>query len=70
MFTRKSALTALAFLCLLGFGPAASAQRNARWTYLGEANVDGNRDHDKISIGRSVNVQADTIPGPVLTAPH
>lgn len=28
-------------------------ERQQRWEYLGEANVDGRNDHDRISVGRS-----------------
>lgn len=55
-------------VCLLSLGTAALAQRDnrwdnqrndrrdnqrGRWEYLGEANVDGQRDHDFIRVGRS-----------------
>jgi len=42
----------LAALLLTIFGQALYAQGNGRWVYLGEANVDGNADHDRIKIGR------------------
>jgi hypothetical protein len=34
------------------FGQVIYAQNNGRWVYLGESNVDGYTDHDKIKIGR------------------
>ena len=45
-------VTAIAGLCILmfGFGAPAGAQRAGRWEYLGEANVDGSRDHDNIEV--------------------
>ncbi|HZS09450.1 MAG TPA: hypothetical protein VFD58_31765 [Blastocatellia bacterium] len=39
-------------LLLLSFGQLSYAQRAGRWIYLGEANVDGRADHDRISVGR------------------
>jgi hypothetical protein len=42
----------LAALLLTIFGQALYAQNYSRWEYLGESNVDGNTDHDKIKIGR------------------
>lgn len=42
----------IAGLCILmfGFSAPARAQREGRWEYLGEANVDGNVDHDNIVV--------------------
>jgi hypothetical protein len=53
----------LGLLFILSVGGAVSAQRPSRWssqtpqmygrwTYLGQANVDGRVDHDRISVGR------------------
>ena len=42
----------LAAFLLTIFGQALYAQNNDRLVLLGEANVDGNADHDKIKIGR------------------
>jgi hypothetical protein len=49
---RKALQVILASLLLMIFGQALYAQDNGRWVYLGESNVDGNTDHDKIKIGR------------------
>ena len=49
---RKALQVILASLLLTIFGQAIYAQNNGRWVYLGESNVDGNTDHDKIKIGR------------------
>jgi hypothetical protein len=49
---RKALQSILAALLLTIFGQALYAQGNGRWVYLGEANVDGNADHDRIKIGR------------------
>lgn len=43
---RRFGLVAAAF----GLGLASHAQQNARWEYLGEANVDGATDHDRITV--------------------
>ena len=57
--TRKAVQVAIALTLLLTLSAASLAQRNrdrdrgGRWIYLGEANVDGRADHDKISVGRS-----------------
>ena len=42
-------------LLVFGFNQALNAQRErgGRWIHLGEKHVDGNYDHDKISIGGS-----------------
>jgi hypothetical protein len=60
MMTRKVLLAALAWLLLAGIYQGANAQRYGRgngrpgpWIYLGDSNVDGSRDHDKIKVGRS-----------------
>jgi hypothetical protein len=52
----------LGLLFILSIGGAVSAQRSSRWsptrqtygrwTYLGQANVDGRVDRDRISVGR------------------
>jgi hypothetical protein len=49
---RKALRVVLAALLLTIFGQAFYAQNNGRRAYLGESNVDGNTDHDKIKIGR------------------
>src|SRR5262245_9696750 len=49
---RKALQVILAALLLTIFGQAIYGQNNGRWVYLGESNVDGNTDHDKIKIGR------------------
>jgi hypothetical protein len=41
-----------ALLLCLGVAQAALAQRNNNMVYLGQANVDGLRDHDMITVGR------------------
>jgi hypothetical protein len=60
MMTRRVLLVALACLLLAGLYQSADAQRYGRgngrpgpWIYLGESNVDGNSDHDRIKVGRS-----------------
>jgi hypothetical protein len=56
--TRKVLLVAIAWLLLAGLYQSADAQRYGRggrpgpWIYLGESNVDGNSDHDRIKVGR------------------
>jgi len=52
MFTPKALRVVLALLLLTIFGPTLFAQNYGRWVYLGEANVDGNADHDRIKVGR------------------
>jgi hypothetical protein len=37
-------------VALFTLGLASHAQENARWEYLGEANVDGATDHDRITV--------------------
>ena len=49
---RNALQVILAALLLTIFGQALYAQGNGRWVYLGEANVDGSADHDRIKIGR------------------
>jgi hypothetical protein len=49
---RKALRGVLASFLLLIFGQALYAQNSGRWIYLGEANVDGSADHDRIRIGR------------------
>jgi hypothetical protein len=41
-----------ALLLCLGVAQVALAQRNNNMVYLGQANVDGSRDHDMITVGR------------------
>jgi hypothetical protein len=41
-----------ALLLVFGFNQTFNAQNN-RWIHLGDKHVDGNSDHDKISIGTS-----------------
>jgi hypothetical protein len=61
MMTRKVLLVGLAWLLLASFYQGANAQRYGRdgngrsgpWIYLGESNVDGNNDQDRIKVGRS-----------------
>lgn len=49
---RKALQIILAALLLAIFGQTLYAQNYGRWIYLGESNVDGKVDHDKIKIGR------------------
>jgi hypothetical protein len=49
---RKALQVILSALLLTILGQVLYAQGNGRWVYLGEANVDGNADHDRIKIGR------------------
>jgi hypothetical protein len=57
MMTRKVLLFGLAWLLLASFYQGANAQRyrngGGPWIYLGESNVDGSSDHDRIKVGRS-----------------
>jgi hypothetical protein len=64
MFRTKYMRLVLGLLFILSVGDVVSAQRAAsgsssrqqmygRWTYLGQANVDGRMDHDRISVGRA-----------------
>jgi hypothetical protein len=49
---RKAFQVILAALSLTILGQTLYAQNYGRWVYLGEANVDGSADHDRIKIGR------------------
>src|SRR5262245_486501 len=50
---RRNAMRLAGALFIIAiFSLAPYAQRYDRWIYLGESNVDGNVDHDKIKIGR------------------
>jgi len=52
--TRNSFLrSGLLIGCLSLMPVLLIGQRAGRWQYLGEANVDGNADHDKIEVGKS-----------------
>ena len=62
MLRTKYMRLVLGLLFILSVGDVVSAQRAAsgsssrpqmygRWTYLGQANVDGRMDHDRISVG-------------------
>jgi len=61
MFRTKYMRLVLGLLFILSVGDAVNAQRPSRWsstpqtygrwTYLGQANVDGRSDHDRISVG-------------------
>ncbi len=61
MFTAVKVRLVMSLLLLLGLAYATQAQGNrrndnqqsGRWAYLGEANVDGNADHDFIRVGRA-----------------
>lgn len=68
MLTKRALQMVATVLLTLSVGQVVSAQWNpgrgggrwesgrwesGRWEYLGEANVDGNRDHDRIRVGRS-----------------
>ena len=46
----KKAMLALFAIALLAYAAPAHAER---WSYLGQAHVDGVRDHDNIDIGRA-----------------
>jgi hypothetical protein len=50
MFVRKLMLLAAIFIFVMIAGQTSSAQ-GGRWAYLGEANVDGGSDHDRIRVG-------------------
>lgn len=52
MYTRRALPIFAVLLLVFGFGLAATAQRGD-WIHLGDKHVDGNSDHDKISIGTS-----------------
>jgi hypothetical protein len=49
---RKALQVISCALLLTIFGQALYAQNYGRWIYLGESNVDGTNDHDRIKIGR------------------
>jgi hypothetical protein len=49
---RKALQVISCALLLTIFGQALYAQNYGRWIYLGESNVDGTADHDRIKIGR------------------
>lgn len=61
---RHKFLQLIAILACLTLAPTADGQRvvreragtGGRWQYLGEANVDGRSDHDKIDVGASKGV--------------
>jgi hypothetical protein len=61
MFTTKNLRVLVTLLMLVSLGTVALAQRNnrrdnqrgGRLEYLGEANVDGRVDHDRITVGRN-----------------
>jgi hypothetical protein len=50
--TSKSTLSVLAVLLLL-IGSASALKAQREWNHLGDKHVDGNSDHDKISLGSS-----------------
>ncbi len=54
MFIRRMMQMAMVMLLAVTLGQVANAQRGGggRWIYLGEANVDGSVDHDRITVGR------------------
>ncbi len=43
----------IGFVLVLALCTSLSAQKRGRWTYLGDAHVDGMIDHDSIKVGRS-----------------
>jgi hypothetical protein len=47
----KAKLAGVAVLFLAAVTPAAYGQRMGRWERLGTAHVDGNADHDNITVG-------------------
>lgn len=51
--TRLVSLRAGLLACLVMTPALLQAQRVGRWEYLGEANVDGKADHDRIKVGES-----------------
>src|SRR4051812_26702940 len=53
MTGRKTISTVAVLLLLFGVSLTAQAQRYGRSTFLGEAAVDGNNDHDRINVGRA-----------------
>lgn len=52
MRTKNTLSVCAAFLLVLGFSQSLTAQRGD-WVHLGDKHVDGNADHDTISVGRS-----------------
>ena len=50
MYTKRVLPVFAMLLLVFGFNQALNAQKN-RWIHLGDKHVDGNSDHDKISIG-------------------
>jgi hypothetical protein len=52
VITKNIMRLSLAILLLAGISQAANAQYG-RWELLGEANVDGALDHDRIAVGRA-----------------
>jgi len=53
MTTSKITRITGALILLLGIGQAAFAQGARRWVFLGQTTVNGERDYDRIGIGRS-----------------
>jgi len=53
MATKKITRIVGALLLLMGIGQAAFAQGAKRWVYLGQTTVNGQRDYDRIGIGRN-----------------
>jgi len=53
MSTSKIIRVAWSFLLLVGVGQAALAQRAKQWVLLGQTTVDGQRDRDRIVLGRA-----------------
>jgi hypothetical protein len=53
MTTSKIARIAGVLFLLMGIGQAAFAQGAERWVYLGQTTVNGQRDYDRIGIGRT-----------------
>ncbi len=53
MTTSKITRIAVALLLLVGIGQAAFAQGANRWVLLGQTTVNGQRDFDKIGVGRT-----------------
>lgn len=52
MIARYALRVVVALVLAASLAGLSSAQRFGRWQYLGEANVDGNNDHDRIRVGR------------------
>ena len=48
----RQVVLALGALLMLMLSASAYAQYGEHWTYLGDAHVDGGRDHDDIQVGR------------------